>query len=141
MKKKLLGGLLIALTAIALLPGCQPEEEPEPTPSDDRDAFVDTWDCDETSSQTGFTSFNVHINKSTTSSSQVLIENFYNVGFQFKAVANVSGSTLVFPSQIYNGNTLTGNGTKVSANTINLTYYVDQGGGNVDTCTAVLNRL
>src|SRR5688572_7890865 len=100
--------------ALAVIPvaffavSCQPDEA---EPTDDRDKFVDVWRVAETSSQIGGTNYDVHINLSTTNTSQVLMENFYNVGFSFKAIANVSGSNLTLNTQTYNASQLQGNGS------------------------------
>lgn len=131
-KRILLAVLPIAFVAFS----CQPEEE---GPVDDRDKFVDVWQCVEQSSQIGQTTYDVHINLSGTNSSQVLMENFYNVGFSFKAVANVSGSNLTLNQQTYNASQLQGSGAMSGNNTINLNYTVNDGSA-IDTCTAVLTR-
>jgi hypothetical protein len=120
-----------------LLTSCQPDAQP--TPADDRDVYVASWTCSEHSSQVGVSSFTVHINKSTTSTSQVLIENFYNLGFSYKAVTDISGTSMTIGQQTLNGNQLHGSGTKSGTNTINLTYYVNNG-STIDTCTATLTR-
>lgn len=137
MKKLLSASLLLFLLGYAL-PGCQPDETTEPT--DDRDKFVAAWTCAENSSQTQNSSFTVDINKSASVTTQIEIENFYNVGFSNKAKAEISGSSLTIPSQLYSGKQIHGSGTMVSNNTITMTYYVDLGSGTIDTCTATLTR-
>lgn len=127
----------LALVPVAFFAlGCQPDEQ---EPVDDRDKFVDVWHVVEQSSQIGTTNYDVHINLSTTNTSQVLMENFYNVGFSFKAVANVSGSNLTLNTQTYNASQLQGSGSMSGNNTINMNYTVDDGSA-VDTCTATLTR-
>lgn len=136
--KKILKTALFASTVFVLaITSCQPEEEP--TPADARDPFVASWNCNENSSQIGNTPYVVHINKSTSNTSQVLIENFYNIGFSYKAVATIDGSNLTIAQQTYNGNQLHGSGTKTGANTITMTYYMNNG-STIDTCTATLTR-
>lgn len=138
MMKKLLKPALFALTVFVLaLSSCAPEEEP--TPADARDPFVASWNVSENSSQIGITPYVVHINKSTSNTSQVLIENFYNIGFTYKAVATIDGTNVTIGQQTYNGNQLHGSGSKTGANTITLTYYMDNG-STIDTCTATLTR-
>ena len=112
-RKSLLAALPVAFFAVA----CQPETT---EPTDDRDKFVDVWHCIENSSQIGQTPYDVHINLSTTNESQVLIENFYNVGFGFKAFANVSGRILSLNSQTYNSSQLQGNGSMSGINNTQL---------------------
>jgi hypothetical protein len=129
---------LAALFTSSFFVACQPEEEP--APADARDAYVDSWTLNENSSQIGQSPpFTVHINKVTTNTTQVQIENFYNIGFSFKANVNIDGNNMVIPQQTYNGNQLHGSGTKTGANSINMTYYVNNG-TTIDTCTAVLSR-
>lgn len=129
--------LLAALFTSSFFVACQPEEEP--APADARDVFVDSWTLTENSSQIGQTTYTVHINKVTTNTTQVQIENFYNIGFAFKANVNIDGSSMTIPQQTYNGNQLNGSGTKTGANSINMTYYVNNG-TTIDTCTATLSR-
>jgi hypothetical protein len=131
-RKCLLAMLPVAFFVIA----CQPDET---EPTDDRDKFVDVWHVAEQSSIIGPTSYDVHINLSTTSTTQVLMENFYNVGFAFKAVATVSGSNLTLSSQTYNASQLQGSGSMSGNNTINMNYTVDDGSA-IDTCTATMTR-
>jgi hypothetical protein len=128
---------LLAIVPVAFLAvSCQPD----PTdPTDERDKFVDVWHVVEQSSQIGSTNYDVHINLSPTNTSQVLMENFYNVGFSFKAVANVSGSNLTLNSQTYNSSQLQGSGSMNGNNTINMSYTVNDGSA-IDTCTAVFTR-
>ena len=128
---------LAALFTSSFFVACQPEEEP--TPADARDVYVASWNLNENSSLIGPNQYTVHINKSTTNTSQVQIENFYNIGFAFKANVNINGNSMTIPQQTYNGNQLHGSGTKTGANSISMTYYVNNG-TTIDTCTAVLSR-
>jgi len=129
--------LILALVPVAFFAvSCQPDEA---EPTDDRDKFVDVWHCVEQSSQIGQTPYDVHINLSTTSTTQVLMENFYNVGFGFKAVATVSGSNLTLANQTYNASQLQGSGSMNGNNSINMSYTVNDG-SSIDTCTATLTR-
>ncbi len=133
--KRFLSALFVGAVALS---SCQPDGE-EPTPDDIRDPFVDSWTLNENSSQIGQTTYTVHITKSTTNESQVLIENFYNIGFGIKAKADISGSSVTIPQQTYNGSQLNGSGSKTGTNTISLTYYMNNG-SSIDTCTATLSR-
>ena len=123
---------------------CAPEEEeePDPTTTDARDKFVHTngWSCAESSSQSGTSSFTVHINKSTSNTSQIFIENFYNFGFQNKATATVSGSSFTIASQTLAGNTVQGSGTMQGNGTVTMNYTVNSG-SSIDTCTATLTKI
>ncbi|MBI3510715.1 MAG: hypothetical protein HY064_08625 [Bacteroidetes bacterium] len=134
--KKILAPFSAAIAITALFASCQPDE---PAPADARDVFVGAWTCAEHSTQIGNTNFTVDINKSTTSTAQVEIENFYNVGFTSKAKADISGTAVTISQQTYNANQLHGSGTKTGTNTISLTYYMNNG-STIDTCTATLTR-
>lgn len=140
---------LLSLSRFALLlvvlatASCQPDEDqPEPTPTDDRDKFVNTngWSCQENSSQTGASTFTVHILKSSANSSDIQIENFYNFGFQNKATAAVNGSSFTIASQQLSGNTIQGSGAYQSNGTITMNYTVNNGSA-IDTCSAVLTKI
>jgi hypothetical protein len=127
-----------AIVFTSLFVACAPEEEP--TPADARDLYVDSWSVSEFSTQIGTTTtYTIHINKVATNTTQVQAENFYNIGFAFKANINIDGSSMSIPTQTYNGNQLHGSGTKTNANSINMTYYVNNG-TTIDTCTATLTR-
>jgi hypothetical protein len=128
---------LATISVVGLFSSCQPDEQP--APADARDVFVAAWTCNEHSTQIGNSTFTVDINKSTTSTSQLLLENIYNLGFAQKAVTDLSGTSLTIAQQTLNGNQIHGSGTKTGANTISLTYYVNNGSA-IDTCTATLTR-
>ncbi len=129
--------LLLVISITVVFSACQPDQQP--TPTDARDVYVASWTCNENSSQIGPSVFTVHINKVTSSTTQVQIENFYNIGFNFNAKVEITGSSMSIPVQTINGNQVHGSGTKTGANSISLTYYVNNGSG-IDTCTATLAR-
>jgi hypothetical protein len=133
---------VILLLSVVLF-SCQPEEKEVPTPADPRDNFEGSWTCAETSKQNGNSTFTVHIVKSTNNSSQVVLENFYNYGFNKTLNADISGSSITIASQLFSGtNRVSGNGT-LSGSKINMNYVVDDGAGTAaayDTCKAVLTK-
>lgn len=132
---KKIGGLLLF---VLFFSSCEKEKnDTEPT----LDNFVGVWNCVETSSLNGGASFEVHINKSTTVSSQINIENFYNYGFSFIAYAEVNAASteFVIPAQIIQGNTVSGSGMLVGTETINMSYTVDNG-SDIDYVTASLTK-
>lgn len=132
--------LLYITLAIGILvaPSCATEEDPA-GPTDERDRLVDGWTCDEVSSQTGQSTFSVVISKSSSSASQVLIQNFYAVGNAYQAKMTVGGNTLTLPQQVYNGNQLSGSGNISGNNSFSLTYYINNG-STIDTCSATFTR-
>jgi hypothetical protein len=129
--------LLAVIPLVSIFSSCQPDDEP--APADPRDVYVAAWTCNENSSQIGASTYSVHINKVTTNTTQVQIENFYNVGFSNKVLVDINGTTMSIPQQTYNGNQVHGGGTKTGTNSISLTYYVNNGSA-IDTCTASLTR-
>jgi hypothetical protein len=101
--------------------------------------LVDGWTCSETSTQAGSSTYTILISKSTTNSAEVLLENFYDIGSQYKARVSVSGNTLTIPQQLLNGNQLNGSGSMSGNNAFSLTYYINNG-SSIDTCTATCTR-
>lgn len=140
---KPVGRLLRAAVVIMVMmvSACVPDEEEEPTPTDDRDKFVhgNGWSCAETSSMNGNSTFTVHINKSSSNADQVVIENFYGLGFPVKATATVNGNSLTIASQQLSGNTVQGSGNYQANGTVTMNYTVNTGSG-IDTCSATLTK-
>lgn len=131
---------LSSIFLILSLQACQPDETEEPTPTGERDKFVASWKCTEQSNQTGTNpAFNVNITKSGTSESQVLIENFYGLGFDKKPYAEISGNSISIPTQIVSGNTIKGSGNLSGTSTINMNYTVNDG-SSIDSITATLTK-
>ncbi len=135
MKKLHLFSTAVILFSLLLVSSCKKEEPTPSTPADPRDQYVGSWTCNETSQLNGSTSFTIHINKSGSNSAQVLIENFYNLGFSNTAAVTVNSTSLTIPQQTYSGNQISGSGTLTSSTTISLTYTVFDG-SNTDHCTA-----
>jgi hypothetical protein len=116
------------------LQACQPDEEEPGTPADSREKYVGSWKVDEISKQTGANpGFIVHINLSSTSTTQVVIENFYNLGFQYMANTEVSGSSMTIPLQVISGASVKGSGTFDGPTKLTMNYIVD-----TDTITSAV---
>jgi len=113
--------------------------EEEPTPTDVRDKFAGSFTCQESSQQNGSSTFTIHVNKSSTVEAEIEIENFYNLGFQNKAIATVNASSFAIGSQLFSGNTINGSGSSTGSTTFNMTYYVNDG-SSIDTCTATCTK-
>ena len=62
---------------------CKPDSKDQPVPADPKLRFIASWKCNEVSSQTGPSAFDVHIVDST--GDYVLIENFSSMGFTKKS--------------------------------------------------------
>jgi hypothetical protein len=129
--------LFIFLSISSLFVACQPDDN-SPTPTDDRDKFIASWNCNEHSSITGNNPvFVVHINKGTASDA-VLIENFYGLGFANKATAEITVNDIDIPTQVLAGNTIHGSGS-LAGNVITMHYTVDDG-ANTDTISATFTK-
>lgn len=74
--------LLISLT-VALMASCSPDKKDDPTAptpdTDARDKYVGKWLCNETSRVSGTTSYTINISKSGSSSSEIMIDHFYDL--------------------------------------------------------------
>ncbi len=113
---------------------------PEPT-SDARDKFVAYWNVNETSALTGPNSHTVNIVKSTTNSSEVLLNNFS--GLSLSARASINNNILTIPYQsIGSPNSIgftQGSGTLTSATSISFNYTTTIGNSR-DSSTAVYTK-
>jgi hypothetical protein len=139
MKKLIPFTLSAALAFTLLLSGCAKEEEPEPDApgTDARAKFRGNWAVAENSSEHGASSYNVTITDSS-NASYILFSYLY--GYHTKVHASVSNSALTIPSQVVEGNNISGSGTLVNTNQIKLNYLVWLGGSNYDTVQATLTK-
>ncbi|MFY9310476.1 MAG: hypothetical protein WAQ28_15635 [Bacteroidia bacterium] len=131
--------LAVIFTGTLFLTSCAPEDDEQPTPtsSDPRDKFHGNWAVSENSVDYGPSTYNCTISDSS-ASPYIFIAYLY--GFNKKLYSSVSGSNFSIPSQIIQGNSVTGNGVLVNANQINLTYYVQTSISHTDTVTATLTK-
>lgn len=83
--------LLIALSS------CEPDDV-NPFNGDDRDKFVGTWSCSETSETGDHISYTVKIGK-LQNSFEVWIEGFAAIGFGDTAMGIIAGGNITIPSQ------------------------------------------
>ena len=118
---------------------CSPDKG-ETNPTSDRENFVGTWKCQENSSRYGTSTFDIQIGTDSSNSSNILIENIYNLGFKYKTSAIVNGNSFRIPSQSISGNIIEGSGISQTTNIINMKYLVNDGGGIIDSVSSILNR-
>jgi hypothetical protein len=139
MKKAIQFSIATALFGALFITSCSPTDDPTVTPAntDPREKFHGNWSVSENSKDYGTSTYNCTITDSS-QASYIFIAYLY--GFNKKAYSIVSGSTLSIPTQIIQGNSLSGNGVLSNANQINLTYYVQTTGTHYDTITAVLTK-
>ena len=136
-----LSGLFIALIVTSCADNKSDDpSSPEPT-SDARDKFVAYWNVNETSALTGPNSHTVNIVKSTTNSSEVLLNNFS--GLSLSARASINNNILTIPYQsIGSPNSIgftQGSGTLTSATAISFNYTTTIGNSR-DSSTAVYTK-
>jgi hypothetical protein len=132
MKKKILLMLLIS----SVLASCTTEEDVDYTP----ESLAGTWRCSETSSINPNSSYEVEVSKSGGGSNQIRISNFYFLGNSHSVSVNISGASLTIPQQTVSGFSVSGTGTIINQNRINLSYTADDGGGTPDEVSAALTR-
>lgn len=117
---------------------------PEPT-TDPRDKFVSYWNVSENSTtSTTPNSYIVNITKSTSSSSSIIINNFYGLT-NYTVYATVSNNNLSIPYQQIKDNTSSsigfakGSGTLTSATNISMNYTTSISTSR-DSCTATYTK-
>lgn len=139
MKKIIQLFLATVLFGGLILTSCNQQDDPTVTPTntDPREKFHGNWAVSENSKDYGTSTYNCTITDSS-QASYIFIAYLY--GFNKKAYSTVSGNNLTIPTQIIQGNSLSGNGVLSNANQINLTYYVQTTGTHYDTITAVLTK-
>ena len=105
------------------------------------DSIFDTWLCEENSEIFGNSAYYVDISQHPSDDNKIILDNFYNLGFGIEVTAEKSGFSLTIPSQVVDGNTIWGSGS-ISANykTINFSYTVNDGSGELDHVTASYTR-
>ncbi|MBN1340892.1 MAG: hypothetical protein JXA03_16310 [Bacteroidales bacterium] len=127
------------LMAIGLMPSCVVDDDDDPDPASDRDKFIGTWNVNETCSRDSYT---VEIQADPSNSSQVIIKNFWLIGYQEKPpYAIVTGSVLTIPEQAIcdnYSNEVKGSGT-LNKDQIVLQYSVNDG-ADLWSCTATYTR-
>lgn len=138
--KKLLY-LSVILTGL-FMASCASDKEddpnaPEPT-TDPRDKFVAYWNVNENSATAGTNTHTVNIIKSTTNTSEVLINNFS--GLAVSARASINNSILTIPYQQIGSIGFTkGSGTLTNATNISMSYTTTISTSR-DSCTATYTK-
>ena len=134
MKKAI--SVLSAAVVLAMLTftSCEKDDDPQSTTAPNINGV---WSMSENSQDFGTSVYNVSITDSSDASHK-LIANMY--GFNKKIYATVSGNSLIIPTQLVEGNNVSGNGSLVSASRINLTYRVQSSSAHTDIVTAVLTK-
>lgn len=124
---------------ISLIISCTPEDETPKPAEDARDKFVATWTCRETCGGQTVT-FQVSIEKNASNSTEILIDNFNQLGTSNKAKGIVAGANITIAQQNVGGFAVNGSGSiDTKQTTINLSYNVDDG-AQTEVYSAVLTK-
>lgn len=131
-----LAGLILVLSSCEL-----PEDE---VFTSDAERLEGAWQVDETSSvfKSTLDFYQVYIYPDENNESQIYIENFYMIGRDYSVLARLNGNSILIPSQVVDGFSISGSGTISSDfETIVMSYAVDDGSGTVDDATAEYTKL
>lgn len=120
--KKILAAVMML---VVLLPSCELEDvDPD---ADIRDKFIGTWRFDESEAKSDLTFYSVAISKDPGNSSQVLLQNFGNVGNFHSAYGIVTTNRITVTSQSIASFTISGSGNSVSGTRMDWTYSINDG--------------
>jgi hypothetical protein len=132
--------LIIGLSFLVV--SCEPDnglDDDDPNGSS-RDKIVNTWNVQENSNLYNTSNYQVNILKRTGNETQVEMENFYQLGFNYKTIASVNGLNIVIPQQTISGQLIQGSGTiNFNFTRININFTADDGSGVIDTVSVVMN--
>lgn len=140
---KYLSILLIVFSFIII--SCEKDESPSNNPTgtvnDVRDRYTGTWTASESSQIYGQTTYQVNIKKAPNDNNQVLIENFYNLGFTNAVYAILANNNTVLQinQQSVSGQTISGSLNIYSTNDIRGTFNANDGSG-VDNVSVNFTR-
>ena len=128
--------LLVAISFVAFLASCSQEEDPVPG-TDDRQKFYGAWNIDANGSHSGHLAYTIEI-LADTPSNAISMKNFDFLGNTFYTYAQVDGNSVNIPSQVVDGNTISGSGS-YSNGQITFSYSSNDGVYN-DMVTATASR-
>lgn len=134
---KLLSILVVLGLCLGSITSCTDDDTI--TPQNDRDKFIGTWDVNETCQRNAYS---VQIEADPSNSVQVLINNFWLIGYQEEPpYAIVAGNSIVIPKQYIGNNKeieVTGSGS-YSNDIITWSYTVNDG-ADLYTCSATYEK-
>jgi hypothetical protein len=137
MNKKLFFYSLLILSIPLIFSSCTDDGE---NLNNDRDIFLGTWNVNETCVRDAY---DVNIVADPSNSSQVIIKNFWLIGYEEKPpYAIVAGTTLTIPEQSMcddESKIVKGSG-KLDKNKIEWDYTVVNNGADLNTCTATYEK-
>jgi len=113
-----------------------------PDTDDKRDLIIDTWTCNEESKLLGESAYTIDISKDYNDSTQIILDNFYNLGFGKSIIAKYSNNYISIKNQECDNFIFNGSGNvKQNNNLINFLYTVKYQDGDIDTVKATLTRM
>ena len=133
--------LIFSVTFIS----CQKDETPTTNPTgsttDVRERYTGTWTASESSQIYGQTTYQVNIKKAPNDNNQVIIENFYNLGFTnaVYGILSNNNTSLTINQQSVSGQAISGSLTIYSTNDIRGTFNANDGSG-VDNVSVNFTR-
>ena len=129
-------GLFFLGLFLLTIPSCKPDNNDV---VDQRDKFIGTWNCAETSSQNpNVINFSVTVAKDELTENEILLDNFYHLGVDQKSRLLVDYSNLSMPQQTICNLNVNGSGAFTNSK-VNLIYYVNDG-ADIDTVNALLSK-
>ncbi len=140
MKKNIKYFLFFTTLLLISLNACKPDKDDD-TQGTDIDRFLGSWICEESSSLLGPSTFTVNIETDPLYENQVLLSNFYHLGYSEKPYGLTSSNIITVPNQYVCDSTMTinGDGDLRSDGKIYWTYYSNDG-ANIDTVTAIYTK-
>ncbi len=142
MKKALLFFIFLAAVTSYVFVGCELPAN-DPSGGDPRDAYVGEWQFLESFKSTESQSYLVTITKDPDNSSQVILGNFANSGFNYiSAIGIVTSTQIVVSSQKMSNNWIVdGNGKFTDKNNTIMDWTLSvTAGGNKDLFTATATK-
>lgn len=134
-RNSIIGAAFISLFLMGLA-ACNPDENEN---ADQREKFIGTWNCTETSSQNpNPITFSVTITKDELTENEIMLANFYHLGEDQKSRLVVNYSQLSMPQQTVCNLNVSGTGA-YTQDKVNMTYYVNDG-ADIDTVNALLAK-
>jgi len=130
---------LIILALSVFIISCAPEDSPAPIITDARDKIIGTYLCEETENGNSVTTFDITIRKTTSKSDTIWIDNFYNIGNQYKVLGQFSNNSISIRTQNVSSFGFVGEGNFNGTNKISFSYKATVG-GTTNNCTAIATK-
>ena len=120
-------GIAVVVLSSLYFSSCEKDESSPQSTSDDRDKFIRSWTCNETSQQQGTSTYTITISEDNTSANTIITKNFYNLGPTTNTMMIVDGNNVTINSQNISGHIISGSGTYHSTNSLTFSFTVDDG--------------